>query len=153
MDATSPSDEATGLDEVPVDDIENAVRLWDIVWWVDDQLTGRRHGKPKIWVCVGRDSGAGLSFFRVNSRQYDSLCILLSKDRYSFLKWDSYLGCGGELVEVEPHRVVSHSRNPTSLNRSSLLLNERELTLGSIEKNDKITDIQRKSLLKGLQGL
>ena len=68
MDATSPSDEATGLDEVPVDDIGNAVRLWDIVWWVDDQLTGRRHGKPKIWVCVGRDSGAGLSFFRVNSR-------------------------------------------------------------------------------------
>ena len=44
MDATSPSDEATGLDKVPVDGIENAVRLWDIVWWGDDQLTGRRHG-------------------------------------------------------------------------------------------------------------
>ena len=42
MDATSPSDEATGLDEIPIDDIENAVRLWDIVWWVDDRLIGRR---------------------------------------------------------------------------------------------------------------
>lgn len=141
------------LETIPIDGIENFLRPWDIVWWVHDHMVKDSAAKPKIWVCVAAGvGGIGFWFFRVNSSHYDSLCVSLTKERYPFLDRDSFLGCGGDLIDVPANRIVGHTRNPNSLSRSSILPKERELALEAIKENERTTKAQRKEIMKALQG-
>lgn len=50
-----------------------------------------------MWVCVSRTR---LWFLRINSQAYRDSCVPLPHGRHSFLRRDSFLGCGGDLIGV-----------------------------------------------------
>ena len=50
-----------------------------------------------MWVCVSREN---FWFLRINSKPYTGLDVLLRKAEHPFLDHDSYMGCGGDLVEI-----------------------------------------------------
>ena len=68
--------------------------MWDVVFPKD---TFTYPPKFKLWVCVSRHY---LWFLRINSKSYTELDVPLRKTEHPFLDHDSYLGCGGDLIEV-----------------------------------------------------
>lgn len=71
-----------------------ALRVWDVVWPHDELIYPPSW---KMWVCV---STAYLWFLRINSAAITEPVLHLSRALHPFLERDSWLGCGGDLIQV-----------------------------------------------------
>jgi len=71
-----------------------ALQPWDVIYPFDNQVRPEKH---KMWACVSRTD---LWFMRINTRRNRASCVALSQARHPFLRYDSFLGCEGDLISV-----------------------------------------------------
>jgi hypothetical protein len=71
-----------------------ALAPWDVIFPFDNRINPSKH---KMWVCVSRTD---LWFLRINTQIYNECCVLLSAASHPFLRYDSFMGCGGNLIDV-----------------------------------------------------
>ncbi|MBC8241669.1 MAG: hypothetical protein H8E30_14515 [Alphaproteobacteria bacterium] len=67
------------------------VNVGDVLWLFAGTI---RDPKMKMHACVYVDDGI---FFRINSKSHFPGSILITQEEHPFLKWDSYLECGGPI--------------------------------------------------------
>lgn len=97
---------------MPSDDVETvgALRVWDVIWPRDELIYPP---KWKMWVCV---SVSNLWFLRINSEPINEPAVLLESVRHpGFLDRNSWLGCGGDLIQVtefELEQALKRQGNP-----------------------------------------
>lgn len=91
-----------------------ALAPWDAIFPFDNRANPNKH---KRWICVSRTD---LLFLRINTARYDECCVALPAASHPFLDYDSFLGCGGDLitvVEAELEVLLSMQRDAAKQGR------------------------------------
>jgi hypothetical protein len=125
-----------------------ALAPWDVIYPFDDRINPTKH---KMWVCVSKTD---FWFLRINSRTYDGCCIPLAQANNSFLAYDSYLRCGGDLItvaEAELERLLRLQRDRAKQGIvGAIHASERATACAAIRASRMLTPSQVRTIAREL---
>jgi hypothetical protein len=126
------------------------VSAWAVVWAFDQDLEPRRW---KLWVAVTPAEGW---FLRINTLPNMPESVLLTADRHPFLEHDSYLACGGDLIEVSDWELAEAMESQQHPERCGIVgvvaVEDRPPAIDAIRRSRRLTVRQRRIVLAVLAG-
>ncbi len=104
-----------------------------------------------MWVCVSRRR---LWFLRINSEPITPPDVLLRKAEHPFLDHDSYMGCGGDLIEIfeaELHAFMAEQREDARRGIiGRIARNVRQEICAGIAASPRLSEAQKEVILAEL---
>ncbi|MBF2755208.1 MAG: hypothetical protein ISN29_08125 [Gammaproteobacteria bacterium AqS3] len=132
-----------------IDECISALAPWDVIWPFDKYLDWPHW---KMWVCLSKEH---LGFLRINTKRYTKNCVPLSKKLHPWLIYDSFLGCGGDLVamlsELELKECLEEQKRPERRNIiGSINPTARAAVRSQIQLSDYLPDQQKEIISEKL---
>lgn len=133
------------------DTVVATLSVWDVVYPFDLYTNPSKH---KMWVCVSR---ANLWFLRISTLRYTPACVALSKTHNPYLEYDSFFGCGGDLIapsEAELTDLLLRQRDPKKQGIIGTLHNaERRNIREGLSISEKLSPAQLRKILLELEAI